>query len=389
MARRRPPRQELPFPPLGRSPRHPHLWLPLLHDERGFLNLRTGRAGASAAPTATYVSGVSPTVGVAMDSIHVIGSRLSNCTITIGGATATITDVISTGEVVVTVPTGSGSADVRAYGPYGDHTKTGAFTYSGTGASPYYTDDFEDATVGAGIAGRGANGFTWDAFAGRPGASAVISTDVAHSGSRSLKITYEAESAGSDGSWAEQYFFLKPSGQGLTEVWMEWYVYFPANYVYNAAGGTSGNNNKLWALWAETYPVQPFMDLEYEGSTSSIREHINVYSSYNGGSPVSESQGYVSNNPVQFWTDNASIAGTWNRVRLHMRVGDGGADHGILDTWFNTALVHFQTDVFPFYASSQNWLRTGYVMGWANAWFAAATSFSIDDLKVYSADPGW
>ncbi len=258
-------------------------------------------------------------------------------------------------------------------------------TYStgkGFAVIPYFSDGFENATVGSHINGRGADGFRWGSYDGH----CVVSTAMAHSGNKSLLIQYPVAAAGSD-SFAEQYFELAPNASTAPkEVWIEWYVHFPSNYVFRYT--ESPNNNKLWAIWAETYSHSPFVDLEYQGTSSSVNPLVNYYTVYQGSST---NRGGSFFDRRQIWSVDSDVAGEWHQIRLHLRLGDGGAtDNGVADMWFDgNRIGHLRGNDSPFYDTTNNYFRNGYIMGWANAGFSNTTSFYIDDFKVYASDPGW
>jgi hypothetical protein len=259
-------------------------------------------------------------------------------------------------------------------------------------ASPYFEDGFEDATLGATISGRGSNGFTWAAFQGKAGSSSIVSADRGHSGSRSLKVTYNAAAADGD-SWAEQTFNL---GENLPEVWVEWWLFFPSDFAWRHT--EAPNNNKLMYLWADLYssPSHTIAGIEYTSANSPIAQsHVTLTNRPPPGTAVNADDLAVVGSVV--FTSAASMAGAWHKIRVHAKVGDFNANvHGVYQVWIDDKLiVQSKPETWLYTANTsatnppRNYWRNGYLLGWANSGFLAATSFYVDDVKVYKADPKW
>ncbi len=253
-------------------------------------------------------------------------------------------------------------------------------TYStpSSGGAPSYSDGFESYALNTTLDATSATGFSWNG--GSP--NVVVSDQIARTGNKSLEFLYHGKPPGGDATAEQRFTFAPNASTAPSEVWMEWYVYFPKNFVYRTDGVAL--NNKLFNIWAETYSASPNFDMEYQGSTSSISPHVNIYTS---GGPNSANFHF---DTYQIWTNDASVAGAWHQIRLYMRLGNGNTDLGAIDVWFDGKLVvHLRTNELPFYDTAHNYFRNGYLMGWANTGFTNDTAFYIDDLKVYTSDPGW
>ncbi|HTY05032.1 MAG TPA: hypothetical protein VMC86_00820 [Gemmatimonadales bacterium] len=291
-----------------------------------------------------------------------------------------------------TAPASVGIYYVRAHS--GTFTDSAMVTVDSAGPAPYFADNFDSYSVGTTLNGQGSNGFTWAGGAGSSGGAAAISADISHSGTQSLKLTYVGVDTGQD-DWEEQYFVLKPAGQGLKEVWMEWYVYFPSNYAYRSK--ESPNNNKLGYLWAETYSVSSDLNsgLEYEGPADgdSVHAHITLRSAPNGTDITNGDAGSYHYGIF----DPMTVAGSWHRLRYHVRAatpnGSGGySENGTFQVWFDDSLIVQSKPTYVIYTTispANNLWRNGYLMGWANAGYTNNTSFYIDDFKVWDVNPGW
>lgn len=85
------------------------------------------------------------------------------------------------------------------------------------------------------------------------------------------------------------------------------------------------------------------------------------------------------------------IRGGWTRIRWHVDVGSGiGAADGKILCWRDNTLMVNKTNlvlyphdgVFP-------WWNNFYINGWCNGGWSQDTDYFIDDLKVYTSNPGW
>jgi len=269
----------------------------------------------------------------------------------------------------------------------------GQMTAPAPGAAPYFTEDFESAIVGANVYNRGANGFLWlPSYNGTGAGSGIVRNDVSHSGTKSLGVTYLAGHEDFD-----QPYQLKPLGQGLHEFWMEWWLWFPPEYVYQVSD--TPNNNKLFYCWAETYSVTSDLNsgTEYQGTPTSapyVVAHVGSLRSAPQG--VDQSNGDANTDHYNIFNPS-SIAGSWHRLRSHNRAatpnGAGGySDNGTYQVWFDTTLIvqsHPGYTIYTTIGAANNWWRGGYLLGNANAPYLVDTHFAIDDVSVWDQAPDW
>jgi hypothetical protein len=233
---------------------------------------------------------------------------------------------------------------------------------------PFFSDDF------AGTARNNANGFTWDT-------SDVDVQPVTFDGYNCLRFRYGPNAIGEDSS-AEQGFNL---GRDLTELWIEYDLHIPANFVLR---NEPQANNKFLALWGADYNVgtTALLEYEYAGSTaSSVSKMLSLADLY-PGQLVREGDRFRA---TSFLT--AALGGTWQQVRVHYRHASGpGATDGVFEGWFGGALqFRSRTDWVFWQTGGSNYMRNGYLMGWANSGFADETDFHIRGIKFYDSDPQW
>jgi hypothetical protein len=247
---------------------------------------------------------------------------------------------------------------------------------AGTGGAPFFEDNFDTGQRGS------ANGFIW-----RGGTRTAVSSAQAHSGAYSLAFTYPAAPFGSD-SFSEQRFDM---GRYINEVWMDYMLYVPANFVHRK---DEPSNNKFFMLWRDIYSdvaggTQQFgMEFYYRNATSSFARPTARIQSHGLISTIAGSAGPALVGPF------APIKpGQWSHIRLHMRGSSAyGISDGIYKYWVNGQLIESFINQ-PYYNTKTTptdvMFRNGYLLGWANSGYAEETVFNIDDVKFYDNNPGW
>jgi hypothetical protein len=225
---------------------------------------------------------------------------------------------------------------------------------------------FEDDFVSGDLT-KTLNGFSWT------GANKVVPNEGRLGGS-AARFRYGPNAIGQDSS-QELGFFLAPAGSGLTELWIEYYLKIPSNYIQR---NDPPSNNKFFALWAENYSnsndIQFVSEFERVNDTeSNIRAICMTGSGCLAGS---------SPNPVV----TAGDLGQWVRVRIHQKAGNGD---GASEIWKNNNVVYSISNYTHFASGGNSYWRSGYLMGWANSGFADQTDFYVDEFKVYNTDPQW
>jgi hypothetical protein len=236
-------------------------------------------------------------------------------------------------------------------------------------SAPFFTDNFDNGQR------NNAGGFNWGSQT-----SVAISNEQSYSGGYSMRFRYGAVPLGQDG-WSEQRFNL---GRNATELWVEYYLYLPSNFEVRK---DLPANNKFIALWADNYSttgdLQVITEFEYRDSTMARARMLSMSENY----PTStiRQKGFQLSN---FLTP--SMAGKWHRVRVHFRASSGSQmTDGIYEGWIGDTLAWRSVDWSFWYTGGKNYIRNGYLMGWANSGYSQQTDFFIDDVKFFTSNPGW
>lgn len=273
-----------------------------------------------------------------------------------------------------------GTASVNVLAPPGDVT-------------PIFEDDFEAYPLGSDIAGEGANGFQWQG--GGVGGGIEVTNEHSFSGTKSLVFRYPGEPDLSEDSSREKRFILAADGASSpSELWFEYMVRVPDNWEHRDPIGGSGN--KLISMWAERYNNSlgdAEITIEWQRATTTrsfLRQAV-----------VTDANRLADDQPSQQLIKgtifDASMRGTWIRLRYHYRIGgtDAVNDPTIIDIWRdNTKICEARRDYNmkgypPENPPGLNYFRHGYLFGWSNSGFTEDTNFYVDDLKFWTQDPGW
>jgi hypothetical protein len=243
------------------------------------------------------------------------------------------------------------------------------------GSSSIYSDDFETATVGSNIAGRGNSAFSWDA-ANPSSNSVLVSSDRAASGAKSLKFSYGATL----GQNLEQRFTL---ANRQPEIYIGFKIWIPVGFENLVRGGQS-YNKKFLALWCEDV---------YAGWGACIFEHEADGNGNSTLTPTYRDQTNSSSHGFQdsvIFIDKVADAGTWMKVGIRVKqqtnstvTGSGSTyrGSGIVEVWKNNVLFRSITN-FPNWNPNGNTLKYGYLLGAANGGFDVQTDFYVDDFIV-------
>lgn len=258
------------------------------------------------------------------------------------------------------------------------------------GEGLFFSDDF------AGGVKTNDNGFTWNST------TSAVAVELAPdaSGDYALRFRFGPDpddpAEGSD-STAEQRFNL---GQDLAEVWIQYEVWIPTNFVYRAQT-SSPTNNKFFTIWNTVYGSG-------SGTWQSSFEYTRVSDSAARIRPMASTQyrTSITSNAGTGWSnpdnDKAFIGGAgpiaigdWYQIRLHFKAAStGGATDGVMEMWIDGVLFAQATGALRnFDDIGTPVLRNGYFFGWSNSGFTDATDFYVrggtNGPKFYNADPGW
>lgn len=249
-----------------------------------------------------------------------------------------------------------------------------------SGAQPFFSDDF------AGLQRNNANGFTWDT--GPTVGVSIVNFD----GYNAMRFRWLAGVKSAE----EQRYNM---GRYLAEVWMDYDIHIPSNFVHGAAG----LNNKFFKIWRD---VESDFDggtaqavLEYwnlsgtERASSTGRAMLRKMESGGGQFAITDIVGDASYQTPLIGGTGPLLLGAWNRIRVNLR---GSSAYGVADghykIWCNDTLyTNVQNHLIhnTYTTPTDVLFRNGYFMGSANSTFVAQTDFHIKVPKWYETDPGW
>lgn len=232
----------------------------------------------------------------------------------------------------------------------------------------YFQDSFDMGARAASV-----NGFGWGGTNGFTNSAPVVSSARARSGGHSLAFPFNGSAPGGD-AFSEQRFLF---GQGLTDVYLRFWLYIPSNYEHR---DDNPGNNKFLRLWMdEAYTasngVQFGLSLQRNTSGSNIS---GIYGEAIG--PIPNSTGHWQGSYNSFIT--TADLGQWMEVQIYSRADTGG-DSGVIRVWKNGTLVLNISGIRnPAASGRSNQFRNGYVLGWANSGFNQTTVMHIDDFTL-------
>ncbi|MBU2863957.1 hypothetical protein KO489_08910 [Reinekea forsetii] len=196
---------------------------------------------------------------------------------------------------------------------------------------------------------------------------------------KSLVFTYAPDRPEEGSSWSEQRFEIPLNA---VQIEMEYDLFVPANYV-KAPG-----NHKNFVFWSGTYGMAA-------GNLALVSESWPT----DGGSTPSLSIGLDGNVYGHTMNNNDDILyvnglGSWINVHVYIELADSEDDFGVFDISKNGNLINgtshpnveenWGAPVISqqvSYSSRGNFLKYGYLLGWANGGFSEVTQFCIDNFK--------
>jgi hypothetical protein len=281
----------------------------------------------------------------------------------------------STSASFVTTVAESKSITVTVATPYGNRVLTTSPVVIAGGTidppapgDPFFEDDF------VGTVRNDSGGFTWSSTSSR---TTVQSFD----GHNALRFRFGPDADLGD-SQAQQGFNM---GRNLTELWIQYYLWVPSNYVHRAQS-SGGVNNKFLRLWGDDYNATNKVGASLFRESPSYLRYEATNNAWGAG--VGEVVGSGSPNKATFGA--APMLGVWTKVQLRYKIVSAlDADDAEFDVWFDDVKVIEQTAIPQQYTTGQNYWNNGYLMGWANSGYLAETDFYIRNIKFYDTDPGW
>ena len=223
--------------------------------------------------------------------------------------------------------------------------------------------------------------FGWNGTNAGSGDALSVSTDIAHSGTHSVKFTFGGGPAGAD-AWSELRYIL---GKNMTEVYVQWYQYFPNGTEglgprwYHRSDGPS--NNKLFKLWADNYSGYTVMtgisSEPLAGGDSTF------YTDY--GTNQTGGNGNFGKATDRVGLTN-KLRGRWVKFQYHVKTASSANNDGVLQMWVDDVLTVNNTtlNLYPLDGVG-NYFRNGYMMGWSNSGFAQTTNTYVDDVTISDA----
>lgn len=244
-----------------------------------------------------------------------------------------------------------------------------------------FHDDFESGDLASATAG------SW-----YHDVRAAVSTENPRTGSHSLRLVYPGNPDVTKDAWAE----IRANFTPASEVWVEWWLYVPANYVHRDVPG-EGENNKFWIVgydnklhddWQEPGGWTVRMEINPGSEAGSLSKGRIVWGTADTKGKSSSWAPIQEPSPEDVISD--SDLGTWVRYGYHVKLSSGsGANDGEIDFYKNGVRIAHNIGMpleYDGYATPADCME---LMGWANSGFAEETVFYIDDVTVHASDPGW
>jgi len=291
------------------------------------------------------------------------GNPLSGRTVSWSSSDSSIATVDQSG-LVTAVAADSATISATSEGISG----TAVVTVTDGSVTIYFQDNFESGDLSKP---------GWGSSNGMSDSIPVVSPDIARNGTFSLKFTFIGNASGD--AWSEQRFGF---GEQLTEVYLQWYQYFPngteglgAKYKHRFVTGP--DNNKFLRLWDASYrdyKVKLGWSLDSTGNPE-VEAMITEYG-VNGSNFGKHGNGWRT-------PTDESLLGRWVRFQVHVKLATVANNDGVMEMWVDGVKV-IENTTFPIYPSGGigNYLANGYFMGWSNSGFDETTFTYIDDFVI-------
>jgi hypothetical protein len=269
-------------------------------------------------------------------------------------------------------------------------------TTDGTGASPFFTDDFETGDLS-----HAEGGFSW----GSTNNVTVedMNADVGVSpptGTYAARFRFPGVADGVD-SWSE----LRFNHGDLTEAWYEYDCYIPASYEHRDS--TGADNNKFFRVHAS--------DADFHITTELVRNGAAVdesgmkrFLTHTDGELGTITHCCADQEPYKSARLSTSDVvgpdgtffiqtGQWVQLRFHFRSASTRSTQDGVAEWFADGTL-VKRLLWDFWTNDggdggnpgqQAYANGGYVWGWANSGFDSETKIWVKNFKVYSSSPGW
>ena len=240
-----------------------------------------------------------------------------------------------------------------------------------------FTDSFERTAIPYTV-----NGFGWNGSNTGAADGLAISSDIARTGTRSLKFTFAGGTPG-DSAWSELRYIL---GYNMQEVYFQFYQYYPSGKESPTLGPrwlhrvnpTIWSNNKFFKLWADSYASYTVATGISTINTSDGHDLFFVEYGTNQLAGGVDGHGAKPN-----FIANDSHLGRWLKIQIHIKCATAANNDGAEEMWVDDVRVMSNTNL-PLYPAGGigNYFRNGYLMGFMNSGFSQTTHTYIDDVKI-------
>lgn len=221
-------------------------------------------------------------------------------------------------------------------------------------------------------------------------ASYIITENVAvtsnnpRTGSNSVEYTFGGNPDGD--AWSELRFSIdNPSNH----IWIEWWLYIPANYEHRDATGPD-NNKFIIVDWSRT-------TLTNRWSIELLRPDAGIDPNWSkgrmmwgrgGSDPVSTSENGLWPQPQDVIT--LADVGNWVQYRMECKRATTVEDSdGLMRFWKDGVLKSEYLGRPVAHSETPQPFREIELLGWSNSGYTETTTFYLDDLKIYNSNPGW
>ena len=245
--------------------------------------------------------------------------------------------------------------------------------------TPVFSDGFESGDL------KAASGGSW-----YNRTNAEVSKEMARTGSHSLRFRYRGHAT--KDSTAE---IRARVTKAAAEIWLEWYLLVPQNYAHRSTPAPA--NNKFWIVgyddklhggWQEPGGWTARMELN-PGQGSVVSKSRFVYGNETSKAS-SENAAGTGPKVKQCEVIDGADRGSWVRFGVHFKVASSiSASDGEMHFYKNGKLL-LSNEGFPWGGVSETTPVDCFeLLGWSNSGFASDTVFYVDDVKLYTTDPGW
>ncbi len=272
--------------------------------------------------------------------------------------------------------TDSGAADAAAAQDSGPATiDSGVPT-----VAPIFSDGFESGDL------EGAEGGSWYG-----GVRRGVSDEFARTGTYALRFDYPGNEDLAVDSFSEVRATF--AGNDAPEIWLEWWLFVPANYEHRDGDGGDNNkfvivgyDDKLHGGWQEPGGWTTRMEVLPDSAEGAHSRGRIVYGN--------ESTGFSSEYDLDDRRPSGVISdrdrGRWVRYGFHVRLAESiEVRDGEVALYKDGELMAENLGVPLAGFDFANPINCFELMGWANSGFDEDTVFYIDDVRVYADDPGW